>query len=147
MRKILFLPVLLFALAACSPESEHHQTTVLRPNTLVQYVDGEGGQDSLVFLTTESFTLTSSVNSESAADGEWCTFPDAFRNYDSQGSNIIVEFHVPLFFTRNATKRQRTVTFNIGAGKYSVSAMFIQDTIHAEPISPAVPENNDTPGI
>lgn len=121
---------------SCNGENEYHQTTVVRPSSLLQLIDGEGGEDSLVFITTESFTLTSTVSSNSAGDGEWCTYPDAFNEYNSKGANTIVEFHVPLHFTPNTTKHQRTVTFAINAGKYSASAMFMQDTIHVESAHP-----------
>ena len=123
------------AFTACNKDNEYHQTYVLRPAEGAILVSGEASIDSLVFTTTESFTLSTTVSPGNISN-DWYAYPDDFNSFTNTYENAIIEFHVPIQFKRNETKQQRSVIFNINAGDYSVQAIFIQDTLQT--IKPAI---------
>ena len=124
--------------AACNKESEYHQTYISHPEEGAILVSGEGGLDSLCFLTTESFTLSTSVNSPSD-NFAWYTYPEAYSDFTNKAANTLYSFAVPITFERNTSDHQRSVVFHIHAGDYSVECIFVQDTIHT-----ATPPSQDT---
>ena len=88
----------------------------------------------MVFVTTESFTLTTTLEASDTTGGRWFSYPDFFNSYESTTANTIVEFTMPITFTPNTTNKQRTVMFTINAGEYTASCVFVQDTIHPQAI-------------
>ena len=147
MRKLHLLPLLSAALlmafmSACNKEPEFHQTYVERPADALLLVSGEGGLDSLVFTTTESFTMTATVTTPGMSN-DWYEYPDEFNSFTNNYNSTLIRFSVPITFKRNDTGKRRTVVFNIGAGQYAASVAFVQDTIIAKPADTT--PTDDTP--
>jgi hypothetical protein len=147
MHKLHFLPLLSAALlmtimTACNKEPEFHQTYVERPADALLLVSGEGCKDSLVFMTTESFTMTTTVTTPGMSN-DWYEYPDEFNSFTNNYNSTLVRFCVPVTFKRNDSGKRRTVVFNIAAGDYAASVAFVQDTIIAKPAD-TTPNDDDT---
>ena len=121
------------AIAACNKDSEFHQTYIERPSDALLLVSGEAGTDSLVFYTTESFTMTTTVTTNGMTN-DWYEYPDEFNTFNNTLNGAIIKFSIPITFKRNTTGQRRTVVFSINAGKYSASVAYVQDTTVSTPI-------------
>lgn len=133
MKHLHFLPILLLVVAAiatgCHKDDEFRSASIARPESGLLLVSGEGGLDSLVLITTESFTITTTVPTAGETN-TWYSFPDEFTSFTNNMNHAIIQFNIPITFQRNESDHQRTVVFNVNAGDYSVACAFVQDTLH-----------------
>ena len=121
MKKIVFYMGLIAMMAvACSKGNETHNSTIVRPSpnsTLWVWADQKW--DSIAFVTTESYTLTSTES--------WCTIPEGREAVHNPYSNTFVSYLVPIqFIEANTTGEGRYVQINVNAGDYSIVASIYQ---------------------
>ncbi len=116
----LMLPVLaLVALvAACGKGNEYHQTRFLRPGESALYVFADQQRDSVSFVSTESYVLSSNVS--------WCEVANGYESLNIPYSNALVDCYAWLEFEANTTGEQRGGILHLGAGDYSIDAYFVQ---------------------
>ncbi len=120
MKKLLFVfGLATLAFVGCKNEVENHQTWLVRPSSgtsVMTYADQK--LDSICFMTTESYTLTSSV--------DWCKIPEGFKSLKNPYTNTLVISSVPVQLEANTTGEGRMALINIAAGENTITATVYQ---------------------
>lgn len=106
-------------LTACGDGNESHYTDIIYPSARNLVVFADQTTDSLVFASTDSWTLTSS-------DPSWCTFDESYASFSNPYNNTWVEQKVVLNFTPNTTGSVRESVLKIDGGESSNAAYIAQ---------------------
>lgn len=119
MKKTLFYFLTAFCLAACGDGNESHYTDIIYPYTRSLVVFADQTTDSLVFASTDSWTLTSS-------DPSWCTFDEMYASFKNPYKNAWVTQKIILDFTPNTTGTVRESVLKIDGGESTNAAYYAQ---------------------
>ena len=106
-------------LGACGKGNESHYTDILYPSTRYRLVMADQTSDSLVFASTDSWTLTNSAEA-------WCSFPKEYASFTNKLSNTWVVTSVPLTFQVNTTGKLRSALLKIDGGESTNAAYYSQ---------------------
>ena len=116
---ILLASVLL--LGACGKGNENHYTDIIYPSTRYRMVMADQTADSLVFASTDSWTLSNTGEA-------WCSYPKEFASFTNKYTNTWVVTSVQLTFTPNTTGKLRSALIKIDGGESSNAAYYSQVT-------------------
>lgn len=118
MKKLLFLLSVAATVVISCGKNESHYTDVLYPTNRSLLVMADQTADSLVFASTDSWTLTSNA--------DWCTFDSEYKSFTNKFENTWVQFSVPLTFTPNRTGKVRDAVVLIDGGESTNAAYYLQ---------------------
>ena len=84
---------------ACGKGQEFHYTEIIHPssNTRSIVLWADQTRDSLVFASSDSWTLTSS-------DPSWCSFDQEDAKFENKYNNAMITQKILLTFTPNTTQ-------------------------------------------
>lgn len=108
----------LATLTSCDKGNEYHSTAIYYPSSGRAMVYADQTADSLQFVSTESWQLTSNAS--------WCTIPSAYSKFTNPVANALVEFSCPINFEPNQTGDWRLAIVTIGAGEYTTQTGYYQ---------------------
>ena len=103
---------------ACNEESEYHSTSIYYPHSGRAMVYADQPYDSLWFVTTESWTVTSNV--------PWCTIQESIADVNNPYSNTLIEVCGAVFFEPNQTGDWRSAIITVGGGDYVAQVAYFQ---------------------
>lgn len=115
---LILLPLAIFIFVACG-DNETHYTEVLYPSSRTRIVMADQMRDSIVFMSTDSWALTSSAP-------DWCSFNPSDASFTNKYANTWVSFWVPLTFTPNTTGKLRQAYIYIDGGESTNGAYYFQ---------------------
>jgi hypothetical protein len=118
MKKLFFLLTVAATMIISCGKNESHYTEVYYPTNRSLLVMADQTADSLIFASTDSWTLTSNA--------DWCTFDSEYKSYTNKYENTWVQFSVPLTFTPNRTGKVRDAVVLIDGGQSTNAAYYVQ---------------------
>ena len=117
-KSLVILPLAILAFVACG-DNESHYTEILYPSNRSRIVLADQTRDSLVFMSTDSWRLSTNAT-------EWCSFNASDASFNNKYQNTWVSFWIPLTFTPNTTGKLRQASIFVDGGESSNGAYYFQ---------------------
>ena len=114
----LSLVVAVIVAAACNKEPENHLMRIEYPTTGMALIYADQTEDSVSFVTTESWRIISTQ--------PWCYVAEGRNAFTNPYEGYFVLFTVPVQFSPNTTSSYRTALLNVEGGEYTSTACYVQ---------------------
>lgn len=117
----IFIALAALLFFACGKGQEFHYTEIIHPssNTRSIVIWADQTRDSIVFASSDSWTLTSS-------DPSWCSFDPEDAKFENKYDNAMITQKILLTFTPNTTGKLRSAVLRIDGGESANAAYYAQ---------------------